>query len=65
MKLRGGVKMVELKDEEFTSPHKYIKNKSTNVTIFTDHMLNTSKRPQTPKSTRKIPMQLGRMKEIF
>ena len=65
MKLRGGVKMVEFKDEEFTSPHKYNKNKSTNVTVLTEHLLNTSKRPQTPKRTRKIPMQPGRMKEFF
>ena len=65
MTLRGGVKMVKLKDEDFTSPHEYIKNKSMNITVLTEHLLNTSKRPQTPKRTRKIPMQLGRMKEIF
>ena len=45
--------MVELKDEEFTSPHKYIKNKSTNVTILTEHLLNTSKGSGTFKTTRK------------
>ena len=48
---------------EFTSPHKYIKNTSTNETILTEHLLNTSGEPQTPKRTRKIPTQLGRMKE--
>ena len=38
---------------EFTSPHKYIKNTSTNGTILTEHLLNTSRRPQTPKRTKK------------
>ena len=48
---------------EFISPHKYIKNASTNRTILTEHWLNTSRGPRTPKRTRKIPMKLGRMEE--
>ena len=36
---------------EFTSPHKCIKNTSTNGTILTD-LLNSSRGPQTPKWTR-------------
>ena len=55
----GGVKMVEKEDMEFTSPQKYIKNTSTNGTILTDHLLNTSRRPWKPKRTRKIPTQPG------
>ena len=47
---------------EFTSPHKCIKNASTNG-ILTKHLLNTSGRSWTPKRTRKFPMQLGRIKE--
>lgn len=55
--------MVELKDET-TSPHKYIKNKSMNITVLTEHLLNTSKDLRHLKG-QKIPMQLGRMKEIL
>ena len=46
----------EQEDLEFTSPHKHIKNTSTNGTILTEHMLNTSRRPRTPKRKRRIPV---------
>ena len=45
------------------SPHKYIKNASTHITILTEHLLNFSRRLQTPKRTRKIPLQPGGTKE--
>ena len=48
---------------KFASPHKYIKNTSTNGRTLTEHMLNSSGRPQTPKRTRIIPMQSGMVKE--
>ena len=48
---------------KFISPHKYIKNTSANGTILTEHLLNISRRLQTPKRTVKIPTQLGRMTE--
>ena len=48
---------------QYTSPHKYIKNTSTNGEILTEHLLNSSGGPWTPKRTRKIPVQPGRMKE--
>ena len=48
---------------EFVSPHKYIKNTSTNGTILKEHLLNISERLQTPKKIGKIPSPLGRMKE--
>ena len=44
---------------EFISPHKHIKNTSTNGTILTEHMLNTNRGHQTPKRTRKIPHVTG------
>ena len=55
--------MVELEDEEFASSHKYIKNIPTNGTTVTEHLLKINGKPQTPKGTRKIPTQSGRMKE--
>ena len=48
---------------EFTSSHKYIKNTSANETNLTEHMLNTSRGLWATKSIRKIPTQLGKMKE--
>lgn len=48
---------------EFISPHKYIENISTNEVILTENLLNISRRLQTPKRTRKIPLSLGRTKE--
>ena len=59
----GGVKMTESKDVEFASPHKNTKNTSANGTVLTEHLLNTSRRPWTPKRRRKIPTQPGRMTE--
>ena len=53
--------MAEQEDVEFASPHKYIKNTSTNGTVLTEHLLNTSGGSWTPIWTRKIPMQPGRM----
>ena len=47
---------------EFASLHKYIKNTSTCETVLTEHLLNSSRKPQTPRRARKIPMQLGRKK---
>lgn len=61
--LEGGIKMVELEDEEFASSHKYIKNIPTNGTTVTKHLLKISGKPQAPKGTRKIPTQSGRMRE--
>ena len=37
------------------SPHKYIKNTSTNGTILIEHLLNIGERPWTPKRTRTPP----------
>ena len=52
----GAVKMAEeWEDLEFISPHKRIKNASTNGTILTEDLLNSNRGPQTPKRTRKIP----------
>ena len=47
--------MMEEEDVEFIYPHKCIKNTFTNGKILTEHQLNTSRRAQTPKRTRKIP----------
>ena len=44
-------------------PHKCIKYTSTNDIILTERWLNTSRGPQTPEWTRKIPAQPSRMKE--
>ena len=43
-------------DLGFMCNHRYIKNTPTNGTIYTEHLLNTSRGPQIPKRTRKIPM---------
>ena len=48
---------------EFISPHKYIKNTSTNGIILTEQMLNISRWLQSPKRKRKIPWQAGRKKK--
>lgn len=48
------IKMVGQKDMELASSHKYMKNASTNGTILTAHLLNTSRRPQTPERTGMI-----------
>ena len=50
-------------DVELTSPHKYTKSTATHGTVFTEHLLNTSRGPQTPERTRKIPTYPGRMEE--
>ena len=39
------------------SPHKYIRNTSTDRTILKDHLLSTSGRLQIPERVRNIPMQ--------
>ena len=49
---------------EFISPHKCIKNISTNGIVLTEHLLNTSRGPLTFKKTRKNTAKLGRTKEI-
>lgn len=61
--LEGGVKMVEVENEEFASSHKYIKNIPTNGTTVTEHLLKISRKPQAPKGSRKILTQSGRRKE--
>ena len=48
---------------ELVPPHRYIKNTSTNGTVLTEQLLNISGRLWKLKRTRKIPSQLGRMKE--
>lgn len=46
-------------------PHKLIKNTSTLGKILTEHLLNTSRGPQTPinKKIRKIPIKPGKMRK--
>ena len=44
--------MVEWEDVEFASPHKYIQNTSTNGTILTEHLLDTSRGPWTLKGKK-------------
>ena len=46
----GGVR-----GHEFISHHECIKNTSTNRAVLTEPWLNSSRGPQTPKRTRKIP----------
>ena len=41
----------------------YAKDTSATGTVLTEHLLNTSRKPWTPKRRRKIPTQPGRMKE--
>ena len=54
----------EREDVEFISPHKCIKSTSKNGTILTEHQLNTSSRPQTPKVPERSPRnQVGWKKE--
>ena len=55
--------MAEQESVGFTSPHKYIENTSTSGTTCTEHLLNTSRGPQTPKRTRKYACIMGRTKE--
>lgn len=50
----GISKMVEYEDMELISSHKCIKNMSTNGTVFTEHLLNASRKPQTHERTRRI-----------
>ena len=52
---KGQIKMVEQKDVELTSSHKYIKNTSTRRTILTEYLLNAG-RSHKAKITRKITM---------
>ena len=42
-------------DREFISLHIHIRNASTNGTVLTEHLLNTSRGPWTPKWVNKIP----------
>ena len=46
-------------------PHKLIKNTSTHGKIIIEHLLNTSRGPQTPinKRTRKIPIKPGKTRK--
>ena len=41
----------EWEDVEFISPHERTKNTSKNGTVLTEHLLNTSRGPWTPKRT--------------
>ena len=47
---------------ELTSFYKYLKNTSTGGAVLTEHLPGRKRRPQTPERTRKVSMQLGRMK---
>ena len=48
---------------ELTSFYEYIKNTSTGGAVLTEHLLpGPNRRSQTPERTRKVSMQLGRMK---
>ena len=42
---------------KMVSPHKYIRDTSTDRTILTDHLLNTSGRLWRAERVRKIPLQ--------
>ena len=46
-------------------PYKLVKNTSTHGKILTEHLLNTSRGPQTPikKRTRKIPIKPGKIRK--
>ena len=56
-----GVKTAEAQEGvEFTSPHKHIKNTSTNGTVLTEPRLNISLGPWAPGRTRKIPAYTDR-----
>ena len=44
-------------------PHKYIRYTPTCGTTPTEHLLNTSRRPQTSQKARNSPTYLGRAKE--
>lgn len=41
---------------ECISLYECTKNTNTDATVLTEHRLNTSREPQTPKMTKKIPM---------
>lgn len=48
---------------ELTSFYEYIKNTSTGGAVLTEHLLpGPNRRSQTPERTRKVSIQLGRMK---
>ena len=62
--LEGGFNMMEKQDMELISSHKFIKNTSTSGMIYTEHLVNASRRPQTSKRTRKPPHdQAGQRKK--
>ena len=63
IKMKAPIKMKEQQDTELICSHKYIKNACTFATILTEHLLNTSRSPQTSKRTRKSPSEAGSMKE--
>ena len=48
---------------KFISPHTHIKNISTNGTILTEYLLNTSRGPWTPKKTKNLPNVTGYHKQ--
>ena len=43
---------------KFISPHRYIKNTSTNGTIFTQHLLKTGRRLGLLKEEQRFPHNL-------
>ena len=47
--------MVEEKDMELTFSHKNINHTSTSGLIYTEHLLNAERRPQTLERARKSP----------
>ena len=44
--------MAEQENVEFTSAHRYIRNKSPNGTILTGHLLDTARKTQKPERSR-------------
>ena len=55
-------KMVEKKDVEFISSHKYIKNACTCGVILTEYLLKAD-RPHSTEVARKITKKLGRKRK--
>ena len=51
--------MMTEEDTELTSSHKYIKNTFSPNTVFTEYLLNSGRRSQTPKSARSPSNWIG------
>lgn len=61
-KIVSEIKMVEKKDVEFISSHKYIKNACTCGVILTEYLLKAD-RPHSTEVARKITKKLGRKRK--